>query len=180
MHHQRIIGAKKRVSLFKLFFNHQILWKHKSFWPSRCSPRSPQHNTLALSFVCCCQVYKELPDVLSCGEQRDGRGAAGQGAVFLLPRSLLAVSLPRKHSVAPPTPRFAYEHIALFGVYPELPASFGVYLTRCSRAKMYQALFSVGSKVIRNTLCAWRRGSLGTRLEWLRSFYRPSDGEQGL
>ena len=64
---------------------------------SRCSP---QHNT---SFVCCCQVYKELPDVLSCGEQRDGRGAAGQGlvgAVFLLPRSLLAVSLPRKHFVA--------------------------------------------------------------------------------
>ena len=57
-------------------------------------------------------------------------GAAGQGlvgAVFLLPRSLLAVSLPRKHSVAPPTPRFAYDHIA----------SFGVYLTRCSRAKMY-------------------------------------------
>ena len=33
-------------------------------------------------------------------------------------------------------------------------ASFGVYLTRCSRAKM---LFSVGSKVIRNTLCARRR-----------------------
>ena len=57
------------------------------------------------------------------GEQRDGRGAAGQGlvgAVFLLPRSLLAVSLPRKHSVAPPTPRFAYDHIASFGVYPEL------------------------------------------------------------
>ena len=50
-------------------------------------------------------------NVLCCGdlgEQRDGRGAAGQGlvgAVFLLPRSLLAVSLPRKHSVAPPTPR---------------------------------------------------------------------------
>ena len=99
------------------------------------SPRSPQHNTLALSFVCCCQVYKELPDVLSCGEQRDGRGAAGQGlvgAVFLLPRSLLAVSLPRKHSVAPPTSRFAYDNIASFGVYPEIPASFGVYLTRCS------------------------------------------------
>ena len=90
--------------------------------PSRCSPRSPQHNTLALSFVCCCQVYKELPDVLSCGEQRDGRGAAGHGlvgAVFLLPRSLLAVSLPRKHSVAPPTPRFAYDNIAPFGVYPD-------------------------------------------------------------
>ena len=95
---------------------------------------------------------------------------AGQGlvgAVFLLPRSLLAVSLTRKHSVAPPTPRFSYDNIASFGVYPELPASFGIYLTRCSRAKMYQAptpLFSVGSKVIRNTLCARRRGSLGTRL----------------
>ena len=66
------------------------------------------------------------------GEQRDGRGAAGQGlvgAVFLLPQSLLAVSLPHKHSVAPPTPRFAYDHIA----------SFGVYLTRCSRAKSHCA-----------------------------------------
>ena len=31
-------------------------------------------------------------------------------------------------------------------------------LTRCSRAKMYQALFSVGSKVIRNTLCARMEG----------------------
>ena len=69
---------------------------------------------------------------------------AGQGlvgAVFLLPRSLLAVTLPRKHSVAPPTPRFAYDHIASFGVYSGAPASFSVYLTRCSRAKMYQAPF---------------------------------------
>ena len=74
-----------------------------------------------------------------------------------------------------PSPRLphAYDNIASFGVYPELPASFGVYLTRCSRAKMYQAptpLFSVGSKVIRNKLCARRRGSLGTGLVYFTGF----------
>ena len=153
----------------------KVLWKHKSFWPSRCSPRSPQHNTLALSFVCCCQVYKELPDVLSCGEQRDGRGGgrAGPGRRRLPPASVLARGLSPAQTLRRP----AYSTFRL-----RSQVSTRSSLTRCSRAKMYQALFSVGSKVIRNTLCAWRRGpgSLGTRLEWLRSFYRPSDGEQGL
>ena len=99
-------------------------------------------------------------------------GRAGQGlvgaAVFLLPpRSLLAVSPATSYGTpSPPTPRFAYDHIASNGVYPGAPASFGVYLTRCSRAEMYQAprpLFSVGSKVIRLRSArggggAWERG----------------------
>ena len=121
--------------------------------------------------------------------RRPGDGRAGPGRRRLPPASVLARGLTPAQTLR--RPRFAYDNIASFGVYPELPASFGVYLTRCSRVKMYQApapdpyvtrgshvrvwgrdyqaptsLFSVGSKVIRNTLCARRRGSLGTRLSY--------------
>ena len=87
------------------------------------------------------------------GGGRPGQGLVGAAVFLLPPRSLLAVSPTTSYGTpSPPTPRFAYDHIASNGVYPGAPASFGVYLTRCSRAEMYQAptpLFSVGSKVIR-------------------------------
>ena len=118
------------------------------------------------------QDLKICEVTLASSETGGGRAGAGSGRRRRLPpaSSVLARGLSHDklwNAVAPSTPRFAYDHIASNGVYPGAPASFGVYLTRCSRAEMYQAptpLFSIGSKVIRNTLCARRRGSLGTRL----------------
>ena len=53
--------------------------------------------------------------------------AAGQGLVgaTIFLRSLLAVSPATSFGTpSPPTPRFAYDHIASNGVYPGAPASF--------------------------------------------------------
>ena len=115
------------------------------------------------------QLAKITSHILQLNKSSRAARAAGQGlvgaAIFLLPpRSLLAVSPATSFGTpSPPTPRFAYDHIASNGAYPGAPASFGV---RCSRAEMYQAprpLFSVGSKVIRLRYArggggAWERG----------------------
>ena len=71
--------------------------------------------------------------------RRLGQGLVGAAVFLLPPRSLLAVSPATSYGTpSPPTPRFAYDHIASNGVYPGAPASFGVYLTLCSRTETYR------------------------------------------
>ena len=53
--------------------------------------------------------------------RRLGQGLVGAAVFLLPPRSLLAVSPATSYGTpSPPTPRFAYDHIASNGVYPEL------------------------------------------------------------
>ena len=74
-----------------------------------------------------------------------------------------------------PSPRLLHVSLTSFGVYPELPASFGVYPTRCSRAKMYQALplrFSLSGQRSYAIRCArggggaWERGYAFQRISF--------------
>ena len=120
--------------------------------------------------------YKELPDVLSSAgilASRGGGRAGPVGALFLLPpRSfspVLARGLPT-HVAALRRPAYSTFRLRSHCVKRCLPgalASFGVYLNTlltCRNVPGSHSAFLCRVKGHTLTLCARRRGSLGTRL----------------